>query len=82
MKIIASLAAVLAASTLFIPKADARPGMGCYPYLAARLMHEIVQGGGTPRMAAEAAWREGYIDNSESCPHRVNYVFERFGHVM
>ena len=82
MKIIASLAAVAAASTLFIPKADARPGMGCYPYLAAQHMHEIVQGGGTWKLAVDAAYDEGYIDLSESCKHRVLYVFNRYGHVM
>ena len=79
IKLLAATTVGIAGLLAITPAADARPGMGCYPYLAQRIMSEIKRGGGTPNQAVQAAYNEGYFDGSELCAIRIGGVIDRHG---
>jgi hypothetical protein len=50
---------------------------GCYPSLAATVVRQVLDGGGTSEQAIQAAYADGSYDGSETCLLRIKGVLKR-----
>jgi hypothetical protein len=69
MKMLNAIAAAAIIGASFMAASPAKAA-GCYPSLAAKIIDEVMQGGGSAKDAIDAAVSEGNI-NSQGCVTRV-----------
>ncbi len=69
MKIFSSIAAAAVIGTSFIAASPVKAG-GCYPPTAAKIIDQVIKGGGSPKEAMDAAVSDGNINN-QVCVIRV-----------
>ena len=71
-------AAVISTSLVFSNPTNAA---GCYPPLAAKIIDQMVKGGGSPQMAYQSAVDDGNI-NSQGCLLRVKGYMRNYPYVF
>ena len=69
MKLLNTIAAAAIIGASFMAASPAKAA-GCYPSLAAKIIDEVMQGGGSAKEAIDAAVSEGFI-NSQGCVTRI-----------
>ena len=71
MKLFSVIAATAVIGASFIAANPARANTGCYPSLAATVMKQVIRGGGSFELAAQAAAEEGYAIATKTCWYRI-----------